>query len=209
MSEAKPVNVADLLPMGLIRSHCKCDDTPNITDEQLELYREVAFEQAEMFTGKHWAGVKEIVEPVNRAQYDLINRRFGRVRIKSIPIDGMVMLVGAGHNAVFTLKAGTNYIDLADRKNSWGNASQSAGCCSSCVTSNNQVGYRNFTLEMPNWVYKTGVKCKEDIPAGIRLGCLQFIAWAMENPGDIASPDSVRASGAMAQWNNYKRSMGF
>lgn len=200
------LDLDEYLPISLVRSHCKCDDTPNITDDQLRLYREVAFEQAELFTGKVWSGTKDIVEKVSRPQLDLIRRRSGRVRIHNIPVDGIVRLIGAGYNVIFTLEPGTTAINLSSRDNNWGQGGGSS-CCNSCSSSNGDAW--GAILEFPSWTYTTGVKCAKDIPAGIKLGCLQFIAWAMENPGDIVDESSVKASGARAQWSNYKRSIAF
>ena len=198
------LDLDEYLPLALIRSHCKCDDTPNVTDTQLTFYRDVAFEQAELFTGKFWGGPKDIIEKVSRPQLDLIRRRTGRIRIHHIPIDGIVRLVGAGYNAIFVLDAGTTAINLSSRENTWSGPGGMENCCSPC--SPNQPSY---TLEFPSWAYTTGVKCAKDVPAGIKLGCLMFIAWAMENPGDINEPDCIRASGALNQWKNYKRSIAF
>ena len=39
-----------ILPMDLIKAHCKIDDLPGITDMQLELYRDASFEAAETYT---------------------------------------------------------------------------------------------------------------------------------------------------------------
>jgi hypothetical protein len=32
--------------------------------------------------------------------------------------------------------------------------------------------------------YRAGFKSPDDVPAGVVIGCLQFIAWIIEHPGD-------------------------
>jgi hypothetical protein len=67
--------------------------------------------------------------------------------------------------------------------------------------------------------YRTGFKCPADVPAGIVLGCLLYIAWTVEHPGDElltqrnrtdlsslgsqGSNNIARVSGAIELWRSY------
>lgn len=68
-------------------------------------------------------------------------------------------------------------------------------------------------------MYKTGALCPSDIPAGIKLGILKYIAWSVKNPGDdlitvkqtssvqvsgiTGTNDVAYASGAIELWKQY------
>jgi hypothetical protein len=192
------MDLETILPLSLIRTHTKTDDVPSVTDLQLELYRAAAFELAEQYTGKIWLELRDIVEPVNRSQLDLIQRRAGNVMIRQVPVDGLVRLVGGSFNAIYMVEDGSTTIALGSTR-TWG-ASGNTNSCNMCDCAD---------TSSLTWQYRAGPSCAKDIPAGVKLGALQFIAWAIENPGDMMDQKSVHASGAIAQWSQYRRSIGF
>jgi hypothetical protein len=62
------------LSLAAIRNHTRTDDTPGVSDAQLELYRSTAAEGASMYTGYLWTK-RNISEPV-AVPYDKL--RFGK-----------------------------------------------------------------------------------------------------------------------------------
>ena len=199
------------LSMDMIRNHTKTDDVPGVTDAQLKLYRNAAIESAEMYTGLLLSGQKTVTEPIEGPS----NLKFGkmtyRVRLKYPVADGYVYLYGGTHpndNATFMVAPGTRSINVPVKRN----AIDLSNCCDPC------------SQHLPNGgmlvAYKAGFKCADDIPAGIILGLLQFLAWIVEHPGDelltmrnrldsrggagVYGTNTIAlASGALELWRQY------
>ena len=70
--------------------------------------------------------------------------------------------------------------------------------------------------------YRAGFASADDVPSGIVLGCLQYIAWVVEHPGDelltqrnqieksiggsSGSNNIAWVSGAIEQWRMFDNS---
>jgi hypothetical protein len=68
-------------------------------------------------------------------------------------------------------------------------------------------------------MYRSGFSCPEQVPAGVLLGMLQFIAWVVEHPGDevlsmrntlsarggaiIGTNNIALVSGALETWRQF------
>jgi len=68
-------------------------------------------------------------------------------------------------------------------------------------------------------MYLAGYRCLNDVPKGIILGVLKYVAWCVENPGDVlktvddrnrapsqflqGTNNAVWASGALELWRTY------
>lgn len=174
---------SERLSIDVIRNHTKTDDIPAVTDEQLALYRAAALEAAEFFTGQLLSGQRTMTEPVEAAPPSKVSKAASlshqalsyRYELRYPVADGLVYLYGGSHpsdNRVFRVAAGSRVIrvpittGLVDTSN----------CCDPCA--NHQ--YNSGLMA----AYKAGYESPDKVPAGIVLGCLQFIAWVVEHPGD-------------------------
>jgi hypothetical protein len=198
----------DVLPMNLIREHTKTDDTPQVTDAQIELYRDTAFEQAEKYTGRIILGYAGILE---RFHYDASEerrpKRYRRFKLSYLPIDKYIVVsdpMSKTKNRV-EISKNSRKIDIPNDFL----AVNMGNCCAG----------QGLNLEGIT-TYTTGYRSKEDIPSTILYGCLKFIAWAVSNPGDelltvrnrlgttetglIGTNNGAWASGAIEHWRGYK-----
>ena len=201
------------LSLDTIRSHTKTDDIPGVTDDQLQLYRSAAVEAAEKYTGLMLSGQKTYIEQVQPPRRPKYGHMTYRHELKYPVADGNVYLYGSKNpadNRQFMIAPGSktihvpiiwNYLDMSN-------------CCDPCA--------RHM---MPNdgmlAAYKAGYKSTDDVPSGVVLGCLQFIAWAVEHPGDelvtqrnrkdnstkvggvSGSNNIAMVSGALETWRQY------
>lgn len=197
-----------VLPIEAIRTHTKTDDVPTVTDAQLALYRAAAFEAAEQYTGRTWSRVRQIEEPLASPLRGGLTRP-ARYVLEHEPADGIVTLSDGRTHQVLRVRPGNRRIQVPVM--AW---APDAGCCRPC---DNSV----------NWgvsaYYLTGHCGKDQIPAGILLGCLKHIAWNVENPGDeintVGTAQTLRVrmsegtnnaawgSGAIELWRQYRREM--
>lgn len=195
------------LSIDMIRLHTKTDDTPGVTDEQLKLYREAAVEAAEAYTGMLLSGSRMMTEQVTVPMYKETlyqHRPYHRHRLRyPIAVDGFAFLYGT-LNMRIPVTAGQRSVrvptyGLLDLSN----------CCNPCGTANNLL-----------LMYQAGFRCPDDVPAGVVIGCLQFIAWILEHPGDelitmrnrldarggtgvYGTNNIAHASGAIESWRVY------
>jgi hypothetical protein len=186
------IDVETILPLGLIRTHTRTDDVMRVSDMQLEMYRDAAFEMAEQYSGLTLRGTREIVEPISVERQSMIARGIGKISLLYVPVDGVVNLIGDAINEVLLLQDGSRVVDF--RSIIIGGSCRASACSAVC--------------DGMSFQYRTGMKCAKDVPSSIKIGCLQYIAWAIENPGDMTDAWSVTASGAIAQWSQH-RSMVF
>jgi hypothetical protein len=204
---------AGRLSIDAIRHHTKTDDIPGVTDEQLELYRAASIEAAEMFTGLLLSGQRTVVEAIQGPSSPKPGKLYYIHRLKYPVADGVVYLYGGthpGNNRAFLVEPGsrsirvpivTGYLDLS--------------CpCDPCSS-----GHHINSGMMA--AYKAGFKCADEVPAGVVVGCLQFIAWIVEHPGDelmtqrnrkdnstkiggvSGSNNIAMVSGALESWRLY------
>lgn len=197
------------LSLELIRQHTKTDDAPGVTDQQLRLYRASSIEAAEHYTGFLLQGQKNITEPIQREPFKKWGRLSYNYKLKYPSADGIVYIYGDRHGANVTLQVEpgtrtiqvpirTGYLDLSN-------------CCDPCAKHYLNAGLRA--------AYRAGFKCIEDVPAGVIVGCLQYITWIIEHPGDelLTSRNRLEAragavtgsnnialvSGALETWRQY------
>lgn len=202
-------DLEEILPLQLIREHTKTDDTPSVTDAQLELYRKDSFEVAEQYTGRSWTGFSEYIQNVG----SLPKPRRGKYLLKldKPPVDGKVTLYGGALPRPIIVHTGSGsrlievpvfpcYIPFND-------------CCRGDCDGGGASGLRAF--------YNVGVADPKDVPAGIIMGCLKLIAWNISNAGDVimttrnvqafsnsgmlqGTNNGAWASGAIEQWRVFR-----
>jgi hypothetical protein len=164
------------LSLDTIRHHTKTDDVPGVTDEQLTLYRAAAIEAAEMYTGMLLAGQKTIIEPVQGPSRPRPGKYTYKHELRYPTADGMVYLYGgqtAADNRKFMVPPGSRVIQVPIVKDYIDLSCPCAPCAQPWALNGGMMA-----------AYKAGFKCADDVPAGIVLGCLQFLAWIVEHPGD-------------------------
>ena len=164
------------LSLDTIRSHTKTDDIPGVTDEQLQLYRDSAIEAAERYTGLMLSGQKTYTEGVQAPRRPKHGHMYYQHQLKYPVADGVVYLYGGQNPAdsrTIAVAPGSRTIRVPIL---WGYF-DIFNCCDPCA----KERYANHDMLA---AYKAGYKCIDDVPTGVVLGCLQFIAWAVEHPGD-------------------------
>lgn len=203
-------NLDLMLPMDLIRTHTKTDDIPQVTDEQLNLYRRTALEAAEQYTGFLLSGQKHITEEPRSARIRDRNRGFFTHTTQYPFATTEAYLFGSrnqGENRMLRVSPGSNTVRipvLFDNINM-------ENCCNPCSTSGINLGMQ--------LMYTAGYKCASEVPAGIILGMLKYIAWNIMHPGDeimtvrnsttketsgiTGTNNTAWASGAIEQWRQY------
>ena len=214
------------LSLDVIRNHTKTDDIPGVTDDQLSLYRAASLEAAEMYTGQLLSGQRNITEPIEGAAqtrmpqpiwdgYGYRNRMSYKHDLRYPSADGYVYLYGGPDprdNRAFQVPIGARTIQVPIHTG----CLDLSNCCDPCATHHDNSGMMS--------VYKAGYKCVDDVPAGIVLGCLQFLAWIVEHPGDelltqrnrkdnstkiggvSGSNNIAMVSGELEQWRLYDES---
>lgn len=180
-----------VLSISEIRSHTRTDDVPTISDAQIRLYREAAFEAAEQFTGRLYRGTRVEIEEIGRSERDRTRRGTVRVRLKYPPADGVLTFSDGKKSFTATVRPGVRDIEIPV----FVHAVDTWACCGGCDTP------LNFGMTVS---YKTGHCKAEDIPAGVKLGILKFISWAIEHPGDeLVTVAGIKTDGqALAGTNN-------
>lgn len=197
----------ELVSIDMLRQHTKTEDIPSVTDEQIALYRKAAVQSAEKYTGKMLLGTKSIVEPVdlpgNAASTNRRSNHFYHTA-KNQFSSPIAWLYGHKNRAPVQVQApvGERRIKLPLIIDTFG-----IGCCNPCAD-----------IPQSQLLYTAGYSCIEEMPAGIALGVLKYVAHVMENAGDIvvatneaggsstgsmgvgAAADPAVASGALAIW---------
>lgn len=211
ISSGKSFDLNALLSLDTIRTHTKTDDVPSVTDEQLVLYRKAAFEAAELYTGMLLSEQRQITEIAAKPRTGLRLRATTKHRTQYPIADGRVYLFGSrdqNDNRLLTVTPGTNIIHIPVVHE----ALDVGSCCRPC-----DAGATNYGLQL---MYLAGFPNAGEIPAGILVGMLRWIAWSVQNPGDVLM--SVRnsssqsettlqgtnnvgwASGAIEMWRQYR-----
>lgn len=206
-------DLEQILSIETIRSYTKTDDNPSVTNEILVLLRSAAIEAAELFTGTTWGALKVVTESISIPnQRSMYRRRNSSVRLKNKVRGGVVAIHGRGISG-FTI---VNVPD-GEQKITIPVVNQTIdGAC--CFKSGSSLNFGVYAT------YKTGWDCRNELPRGIALGCLKFIAWSINNTGsdlvtmkNSASASSggvggtnstVWASGAGELWRSYGQSIG-
>lgn len=212
LPELGPFDLERMLSLELIRQHTKTDDVPHVTDAQLILYRQAAFEAAESYTGLVFSGKKRVSEDVRTRP----TRRYGyqkwtgtyKYTLAHPVADGLVYLygsIGGSVDRVLSVAPGATEVRIPIDHH----ALDMSSCCRGpCGDESINTGLKIM--------YYTGYDVCENVPAGILLGCLKFIAWSIENPGDTVtlqvlpgvkpqagSNNAMWQSGAIEHWRMY------
>lgn len=199
----------DILPLSLVRQHTKTDDTPAVTDELLEFYRQSAFDTAEQYTGRVWTRRENVIQDVPPdMRKSRVRSETRTIRLKSPATDGRVTFYGGSLSHPY--EAFTEPGSYRVRIPNFAEPFMINDCCA--PTACNQYGLKAS--------YTTGVANPKDVPAGILLGVLRFIAWNITNAGDITltvqgkqgfsgaivqgTNNGAWASGAIEQWRMFR-----
>ncbi len=200
-----------VLSLDMIRQHTKTDDVPQVTDDQLRLYRKAAVEAAEKYTGLMLSKQITVTEPIRRKSTGVSFMNSGKSSYKyrlQYPVsDGVVYVYGGrtpDENRTFLVPKNTRTITVPVRNGML----DMSNCCDPCAANHLNDGL----IAM----YKAGFACAEDVPATVLLGILQFLAWVCEHPGDelltqrntfgqreggtFGSNNIAMASGALETW---------
>lgn len=189
------LDLEKVLPLALIREHTKTDDTPSVTDTQLTLYRSASFEACELYTGMVFSQARVIREPVASHNNNRGFRRVRSMRLRYAPVDDIAYMYGGGmlQSTPIRVTPGVRKITLPIVQE----ALDASSCCRPC-----SAGGENFGMSI---MYRTGIASEDSIPALVKVGCLKYIAWAVENPGDVLQSvrgkDSTQGSGIMGTNN--------
>lgn len=210
VGESTPLDWSGRLSLEMIRQHTKTDDVPGVTDAQLELYRAAAIEAAELYTGLLLSCQRSVTEPIEGPAHP----RPGHVTYKHMlrypSADGLVHLYGGDNpndNVGFLVAPGSRTIKVPIKTG----YIDTTNCCDPCSSHHMNGGMMV--------VYKAGFASADAVPAGIVLGCLQYLAWVIEHPGDeivtqrnrvdaraggsSGSNNIALASGALETWRNF------
>lgn len=206
-------DLEELIPLTLIREHSKTDDTPLVTDPQIELYRKTAVEQAELYTGRFISGNVNIQETVYADGERMRARRRSsfRVKLSYLPMDAFIVLSDANSNSRqnVPVRRNSRKLDITPDFTTFA----PFDCC-------NRNSRHGLLEEEYNVTYRSGYAKTVDVPSTIIYGCLKFLMWAIANPGDelltvrnrlgttetglIGTNNGAWASGAIEHWMGYK-----
>lgn len=209
--DAERFAVEEIVSLDLIRTHTKTDDIPHVTDEQLVLYARAAIEAAEQYSGLLLQKQRRVEEPfLNPPKRSHDMRQMFRHRLEYATAQDHVFVYGPGVSERVPVKIGSKVIYLP---NVFHAIDFSFACCSPCGNGGMKTGFRIM--------YMAGYDCVNSIPAGIIAGVLKYIAWMIENPGDVYKPVDNRersnatflqgtnnvawASGALELWRQYNK----
>lgn len=205
LGEEREFDINSILGMDTIRTHIKADDTPQVTDDQLDLYRRAALEQAEQYSSLFLMKTRHITEKV-RMPKNIQLRKSVRHILKYQPADQTVYVQTRAGSYMMHIEPGERKIYVLVQVNPMGGR-----CCEPGFTGEEDSG---TTVQ-----YMAGFSDPSKIPAGIIQGCLKYIAWSVTNPGDvmmtvrntqkannmtiIGSNNAAWASGALELWRQY------
>ena len=200
----------EVLPISTIREHSKTDDTPLVTDHQIELYRAMSFEQAELYTGRIIFGNASVMERFYIDGSDegrLRPRRTQRIKLNYAPMERKVIVSDFSGMNKSIVHANLNSRKLEVPQDCVG--VNMGACCAG-----HGMEYQAQVL------YTTGYRDKDDIPNTILYGCLKLLTWSIFNPGDelltvrnrlgttetglIGTNNGAWASGAIEHWKTYQ-----
>jgi hypothetical protein len=200
----------NFISIDMIRAHTKTDDVPAVTDDQLRLYRKTAVEAAEKYTGLLLSKQITVTEPLAGPRRPKLGQMTYKHTLQWPVADGMVYVYGGrtpDENRNFMVPKNTRTISVPIRNGYF----DLSNCCDPCSKWSMNGDLMAF--------YKAGFNCAEEVPAGVLLGILQFIAWVVEHPGDellsqrnkmtqretgaFGSNNIALASGALETWRQY------
>lgn len=187
------------LSIDMIRQHTKTDDIPGVTDDQLLIYRAAAVEAAEAYTSMLLSCQRMVTQSAEGPPMSRYGRTTYKIRLRYPVADGIVYFYGGkfgNDNATIRVPIGTRKLTLPVR---YGMLDLS-NCCDPCA----QRGSGNVNDGMMV-MYKAGFKSANEVPNLVVLGCLQYIAWVIEHPGDeiltVRNRRDARSEGAQGTNN--------
>ena len=200
------VNWDEYLSIKLIREHTKTDDVPGVSDEQLRLYRAAAVEAAEFYTGLTLSKQKVFSEVLS-VKRPKLGHDYVTIRLQYPSTDGIVYIYGNNQNPdMIHVTPNSRKVRLPGR---FFYTPDLSNCCDPCSTATNGLRI----------MYRAGFSCADQVPAGILLGILQFVAWVVEHPGDevlsmrntlsarggaiIGTNNIALISGALESWRQF------
>lgn len=204
----------DIMSIDSIRTHTKTDDIPNVTDDQIALYRRASLEQAELFTSLLLQKNTHITEKVKAPQSNRLRRRVKHVARYQFAHEDVYVQSRAG-NFIEKVMIGrrTLYVPVQI------DIMSGIGCCNPCRGGG--IGPGSEWDSGTTIRYLAGFPSPDSIPAGVIQGCLKYIAWSINNPGDvlmtvrntqksnnatiIGTNNAAWASGAIELWRAYAR----
>lgn len=183
------------LSLEIIRTHTKTDEIPTVTDEQLAFYRACAVEAAEKYTGMLLAAnrtVTELAQSPASARYKQMSYMLTYMNIAYLSrpprtgmtyahrmqwpsADGTVYLYGGRYRneqRILHIKPGSRVVSVPIQTG-W---LDMTNCCDPCSSH-----YYNEGMML---AYRAGFGCVDDVPNGVVLGMLMYLAWALMHPGD-------------------------
>lgn len=186
----------NVISLDIVRQHTKTEDVIGVTDEILAIYRAAAIGAAERYTGYLLSGHRTVTEPIDGPRTLRPGKSTYKFRLRYPVADGIVYLYGGIHpndNRAFHVRPNARTIDIPVRFS----MVDVSNCCNPC----SQPLLNQGMLAS----YKAGFACVADIPAGVILGCLQYIAWVVEHPGDeiltVRNRRDARSEGAQGTNN--------
>jgi len=210
IGKKEPLDWSERLSIDLIRQHTKTDDVAGVSDGMLEVYRQAAVEAAELYTGAMLTTQKTVTEAIQGQARPKPGKLTYRHKLQYPVADGLVHLYGSQNinaNHAIRVPPNTRTIHVPI----WTGFIDLSNCCDPCAT-------HHLNAEMMA-AYKAGYRCPADVPMGIVLGMLQYVAWILEHPGDIlltvrnkednstkglmGSNNIALASGALETWRQY------
>ncbi|MGL5736575.1 MAG: hypothetical protein ACRCYS_17060 [Beijerinckiaceae bacterium] len=163
-----------ILPLELVRVHTKTDDVPHVTDGLLALYREAAFDAAEKY-----AGLKVSTDGYTTQEVEKSSGNDMIVRLKFPAVDGIIQVIDGSNSKTIVATPGASKIVLRASHHDFHDGdiikTLSSNCCETCV----EVAPSSVMLK-----YKSANCGAPKVSAEMKQAILQYIAWAIENPGD-------------------------
>ena len=221
MSQQPPAqSIEEALPLSLIRRHCKIDDYLGVPDGQLELYRSAAVEAFESYTGRMLGPVRNIRQVVAHPRWtSIVQAARGRTMcgLSHPSTDGLLLLEYGGKTQMVNITPGRMEfewpITFAKPTDVWTFPFPVAALVNQCDTCGNGAGQ-----PLPYVSYRTGGAA---LSPGVVVGCLKYIAWQYQHPGDElatvgdryarvssggqqGSNNALVGSGAYAEWRRYR-----
>jgi hypothetical protein len=190
-ASGKSFALEQILSLEMIRHHTKTEDMLTVLDEQLSLYRRVALEAAEKYTGLLFTGQRVISEPVEQPMSYWSSRRISGTfthQAKHMFAQPMAYLYGQIGRAPQTIgvRIGTSQVQISYHPEGYG-----LDCCNPCK--------QNDQLMLQ---YTAGYICESDVPAAVAMGALKYIAHLISNPGDNNTGGVYSAKGSTGQKSN-------
>jgi hypothetical protein len=202
------IDLDGILSVKIIREHTKTDDNPSVSDEVHLLYRSAAIEAAENYTGRKLASngvhIQELASPTRRRR----SRARYTVRLDYPAVDGQISIYGGSLLSPIKINSAPGAMEIEVPHIN----EVIEGCCRPCGD------VSNFGIKA---MYRIGLKSCGEIPAGIVMGCLKYIAWCIANRGDelvtmkngasvqtsgiSGTNNAAWASGAIEEWRAYRK----